>query len=91
MEGMIMKDVTISARISEDLSEQLNSLAQALGRNRSWVIEEALRGYIATEQQFLEAVEEGLRDFEAGRVFEHEEVMAEMDERRQRLMAGSSR
>ena len=62
----MVKDVTISARISEELSEQLTSLAQALGRNRSWVIEEALRGYIASEQQFLTAVEEGLRDLEAG-------------------------
>ncbi|MFN8517424.1 MAG: ribbon-helix-helix protein, CopG family [Thermomicrobiales bacterium] len=87
----MVKDVTISARISEELSEQLTSLAQALGRNRSWVIEEALRGYIASEQQFLTAVEEGLRDLEAGNVLDHDEVMAEMDERRQRLMAGSPR
>lgn len=77
-----MKDVTISARIPEELNGQLNTLAQALRRNRSWVIEEALRGYIASEQQFLDAVAEGLADFEAGRVVEHDEVMAQMDERR---------
>jgi predicted transcriptional regulator len=80
-----MKDVTISARIPEELSDQLSTLAQALRRNRSWVIEEALRGYIASETEFLEAVDEGLRAAESGDVVEHEAVNAIMAERRQRL------
>jgi predicted transcriptional regulator len=75
-----MTDITISARIPEELSEQLTTLAQALGRNRSWIIKEALRGYIASEQQFLEAVNEGLRDIEAGHVIDHQVVMDEIDE-----------
>jgi predicted transcriptional regulator len=75
-----MSDITISARIPEELSEQLTTLAQALGRNRSWIIKEALRGYIASEQQFLEAVNEGLRDIEAGHVIDHQVVMDEIDE-----------
>lgn len=82
-----MKEVTISARIPQELSEELTSLAQALKRNRSWVIEEALRGYIASEKQFLDAVEEGLRDLEAGDVVDHAEVVEMMRERRQRLIA----
>ena len=80
-----MKAVTVSARIPEELNEQLTTLSQALRRNRSWVIEEALRGYIASEQQFLEAIEMGLGDVDAGRVVEHQEVVAMMRERRQRL------
>jgi predicted transcriptional regulator len=76
-----MKAVTISARIPEELSDQLSTLAEALQRNRSWVIEEALRGYIASEQQFLEAVDEGLREIEAGEGVEHEEVVALAAER----------
>ena len=80
-----MKAVTVSARIPEELNEQLTTLSQALRRNRSWVIEEALRGYIASEQQFLEAIELGLGDVDAGRVVEHQEVVAMMRERRQRL------
>lgn len=74
-----MKEVTISARIPEELSEQLTTLAEALRRNRSWVIEEAIRSYIESEKQFLEAVEEGIRADEAGDVVPHEEVMREVD------------
>ncbi|HEY8597688.1 MAG TPA: ribbon-helix-helix protein, CopG family [Thermomicrobiales bacterium] len=86
-----MKDVTISARIPEELSDQLSTLAQALRRNRSWVIEEALRGYIASETEFLEAVDEGLRAAESGDVVEHEAVNAIMAERRQRLLKALNR
>ena len=80
-----MKDVTISARIPEELSAQLTTLAQALRRNRSWVIEEALRSYIASETQFLEAVEEGIRAAEAGDIVDHATVVDALRERRQRL------
>ena len=75
-----MKEVTISARIPEELSQQLTALAQGLQRNRSWVIKEALRGYIASEKQFLEAVEEGIQDMKAGKVVPHEVVMHEIDD-----------
>lgn len=86
-----MKDVTISARIPEELSDQLSTLAQALRRNRSWVIEEALRGYIASETEFLAAIDEGLRAAENGDIVEHEAVNAIMVERRQRLSRASDR
>ncbi len=86
-----MKDVTISARIPKELSEQLSTLARALRRNRSWVIEEALRGYITSETQFLEAVDEGLRAAEDGDVVDHDTVTAIMTERRQRLPQQSDR
>ena len=81
-----MKAVTISARIPEDLSDQLSTLAEALQRNRSWIIEEALRGYIVSEQQFLEAVDKGLREVEAGDVIDNETVKARMAERHKQLL-----
>ncbi|HEY8742413.1 MAG TPA: ribbon-helix-helix protein, CopG family [Chloroflexota bacterium] len=74
-----MKEVTISARVSEELSQQITTLAQALRRNRSWVIEEAVRGYIQSEQQFIEAVQEGIHADDAGDVLAHDVVMAEAE------------
>lgn len=74
-----MKAVTISARIPEELSEQLSTLARALQRNRSWVIEEALRGFIQSERQFVEAVQEGIRADDAEEVITHDAVMAETE------------
>lgn len=74
-----MKEVTISARIPEELSQKITVIAQALRRNRSWVIEEAIRGYIESEKQFIEAVEEGIRADDAGLTVPHEAVMGEID------------
>lgn len=68
--------VAISARVPEELSQQITTLAQALRRNRSWVIEEAIRGYIQSEQQFIAAVQEGIL---ADDVVPHDEVMAEAE------------
>lgn len=75
-----MKEVVISVRIPEDLKEQLATLARMLRRNRSWVIKEALRGYVESERQFLEAVEEGIQADGEGRVVSHEVVMKEIDD-----------
>jgi len=78
-EVALMKAVTISARVPEDLSQQITTLAQALRRNRSWVIEEAIRGYIQSEQQFIAAVQEGILADDAGDVVPHDAVMAEAE------------
>jgi predicted transcriptional regulator len=77
-----MKDVTISARVPEDLGQQIDRLAAAANRNRSWVVEEALRAYLAKEVQFLEAVEEGMEAYKRGDVLDHSEVVARFEERR---------
>jgi predicted transcriptional regulator len=53
------------------------------------VIEDALRGYIASEKQVLEAVDEGLRDLEADDVVDHIEIVEMMRERRRRFLARS--
>ncbi|HMA36145.1 MAG TPA: CopG family ribbon-helix-helix protein [Chloroflexia bacterium] len=68
--------VSISAKVPEELSRQVDRLAAATHRNRSWVVEEALRAYLAQELAFIEAVEEGLRQQEAGEVVPHAEVVA---------------
>jgi predicted transcriptional regulator len=75
-----MKEVTISARITEELSQQITTLAQALRRNRSWVIEEAIRSYVESERQFIAAVQEGQCAADAGDVILHDDVMRDVDD-----------
>ena len=75
-----MSEVTISASIPEDLHQQVAYLARLLRRDPSWVFQEALRCYVATETKFAEAVAEGIRAGEAGDVVPHETVMKEMDD-----------
>jgi predicted transcriptional regulator len=70
------KSVTIAARVDADLDHELERLAEATGRSKSWLINEALRSYVANEQQFLTAVEEGKQALQAGQVVDHATVVA---------------
>jgi RHH-type rel operon transcriptional repressor/antitoxin RelB len=69
------RSVTIAARIDADLDSELERLASATGRSKSWLISEALRSYVADEQQFLAAVEEGKQALRDGRVVDHATVI----------------
>ncbi len=69
---------TTSFRLDDDLEGKLNSIAKNLSRSKSWIINDALRLYIAREekkQQMLRETEEALADLEAGRVISGKEVM----------------
>lgn len=70
------KTITIAARVDADLDGQLERLAAATGRSKSWLISEALRSYVANEQQFLAAVEEGKKALREGKTLAHETVVA---------------
>jgi RHH-type rel operon transcriptional repressor/antitoxin RelB len=70
------KSVTIAARVDAELDRELERLAEATARSKSWLINEALRSYIANEQQFLAAVEEGKLALQAGQVVDHATVVA---------------
>jgi RHH-type transcriptional regulator, rel operon repressor / antitoxin RelB len=70
------KSVTISARVDADLDSELERLAEATGRSKSWLVNEALRSYVASEQQFLAAVEEGKQALRDGRIVDHQTVVA---------------
>jgi predicted transcriptional regulator len=73
---MMPKSVTLAARVDADLDDELGRLATATGRSKSQVITAALRSYVATEQQFLAAVEEGKQALREGRMLDHETVVA---------------
>ena len=69
------KSVTIGARVDADLDIELERLASATGRSKSWLINEALRSYVANEQQFLAAIEEGKQALRDGKVVDHATVV----------------
>jgi RHH-type rel operon transcriptional repressor/antitoxin RelB len=76
-----MKTISIGARISEQLDRDLRTLASATGRSRSWLVAEALRSYVEAETQFIQAVEEGIKAADEGRLVDHDTVVAEFDRR----------
>jgi predicted transcriptional regulator len=76
------KETTISTRVTEELAEKIDRLSEQLGRTRSWIFHEALETYIASELEFIEAIQEGLQDLEQGQVVDHAEVVADWSHRR---------
>ena len=76
-----MRTVTIGARISEELDRDLARLAAASGRSKSWLVADALRSYVQSEKAFVEAVEEGIKAADEGRLVDHEAVVAAFERR----------
>ena len=70
------KNQPMSVRLPPDLDKQVTDIAQALDRPKSWVIEHAIRDFVAVQAWHLAAIDEGLRDADAGRVVAHDEVAA---------------
>lgn len=83
------KTVTVTARIPAALAKKLETYAKVAGRTRSWVVEDILDRYVDGEIVFVEAVNEGLRELDAGLGIPHEEVVrrwkAKSAERRKAL------
>ena len=70
------KSVTSAARVDADQDDGLQRRAAATGRRKSWLSREALRPYVASEQQFLVAVEEGKQALRDGKTLDHQTVVA---------------
>lgn len=69
---------TTSFRLDDDLEEKLDTTAAKLRRTKGWIINDALRQYIAHEErrlQMLQETEEAIADIKAGRIVSGEEVM----------------
>ncbi|NOY44099.1 MAG: ribbon-helix-helix protein, CopG family [Deltaproteobacteria bacterium] len=65
---------TTSVRLADDVVARLDRLGEKLSRPRSWLIARAVERYLEYEEWFVEAVNEGVRSADAGRVAEHEKV-----------------
>jgi predicted transcriptional regulator len=67
-----------SVRIPDELLTQLDQAAEKLRRSKSWIINDAVKEYLAREQRkshMLEETREALADIKAGRVVEGAEVI----------------
>ena len=65
---------TISFRADAGKIDELDSLAAAQDRPRSYLINEAITNYIELHAYQDALVHKGLEDMRAGRTFSHEEV-----------------
>ncbi len=65
---------TISFRIDPEKVAQLDTIAKAMDRDRSYLLNEAVASYLDEQKRFAAMVEEGRADIRNGRTFVHEEV-----------------
>ncbi len=70
------KPVVISARIDETTAALLDQVAAAQGRSRAWLVSNAVKRLAEEQAAFLAFVQQGIDDFEAGRVHTQDEVEA---------------
>jgi predicted transcriptional regulator len=58
------------------LNDRVTAVATALDRPKSWVIEQAVRDFVAVQEWQLAAIDAGISAADAGRVVAHEDVVA---------------
>jgi predicted transcriptional regulator len=65
---------TISFRIDSEKVAQLDKIAKAMDRDRSYLLNEAVEGYLSEQRRFAAMVEEGLEASRRGELIDDEEV-----------------
>jgi RHH-type rel operon transcriptional repressor/antitoxin RelB len=68
----------LTFRVDEQIKEDLESLAEATQRSKSFLASEALKDYLAREAWQVAHVKEGMRQADEGLTVPHEEVDAWM-------------
>jgi predicted transcriptional regulator len=77
-----MNEDTGPTRISSELAEQVEKLSSTLGRTKSWLLHNALQADVASEQQFINAVQDGVDAYRAGQVVDYADVMPDWRRRK---------
>jgi RHH-type transcriptional regulator, rel operon repressor / antitoxin RelB len=69
-----MEKQTISFRLDSEKVSALDALADALDRDRTFLLNEAVAAYLDVQQWQIEHVKAAVRQADAGRLLEHEQV-----------------
>ena len=80
--GGSMKQVqskVFTAHVPLPLADKVDQLAARIERSRGWVIKQALSAWIEQEEERYQMTIEALADVDAGRVVDHEAMLAWAD------------
>ena len=69
-----MDKQTISFRIDPGKLDALDSLADALARDRTYLLNEAVTAYLEVQQWQIEQIEKSLKQADAGELVPHKKV-----------------
>lgn len=70
----------VSFKIPAGMKKRVDLLAEATKRSRTFVIEEAIEQYLATNEWQVQSIQAGLADLDNGRVLSQEEMEKLWDE-----------
>lgn len=70
---------SVTFRLDADKRAELDAVAEALDRDRSYLLNEAVAAYLEVHRWQLAHIREGLRQAEAGEFASDEEVAAAFD------------
>lgn len=79
-----MEKQTLSFRLDSDKVGALDALAEALDRDRTFLLNEAVSAYLDVQQWHIEQIHAGLRQADAGKLIDHAQVRKAMAKRRRR-------
>jgi predicted transcriptional regulator len=65
----------ISVRVSNDIAQRLTDLADATGRSKSYLAEQALEEFIAHQEWQVKAIQQGIRQADTGKLVEHKKAL----------------
>jgi predicted transcriptional regulator len=67
---------TLTIRMPQEMKRRIEDLAEATGRNKSYLALDALRRYLETESWHIAAIRRGIEDADAGRFATDDEMRA---------------
>ena len=70
------KTMPVSVRLQAELNAQVTAIAHSLDRPKSWIIEQAIKDFVAVQTWQMAALDEGIRAADAGRMVAHDDVAA---------------
>jgi predicted transcriptional regulator len=71
---MAMKSISFRTEVA--YVDDLDRLAKAQKRDRTYVLNEAVEQYLALQKHHIDLIHDGLADAEAGHLTPHEDVIA---------------
>ena len=70
------EEMQVNVTLEAGLDGELDTIAAALNRPKAWVIEQAVRDFVALQAWQLAAIDEGLQAADSDRVVSHRDVQA---------------
>ena len=71
-----VKTRVLTAHVPLPLAKKVDQMASRLERSRGWIMKQALSAWIAQEEEYNRLTQEALADVDAGKVVEHQAVLA---------------